>query len=159
MVKDKKNNANSVTCPAFTFKTEKELEDAVCEAIKKSECPVCRRLFCTECTIPQGSGLNCHEQQSVGWGELGHAQSSGLSCNERQRINWYEKRTERSMLRKLGPRISSTRHSQSKFNGRRMGDIPQTSSRSVFFITTTLIYDRRKRNLIVNITSNIYFFI
>ncbi|XWS12247.1 hypothetical protein CRYUN_Cryun37aG0073100 [Craigia yunnanensis] len=117
---------------AFTLETEKELEDDVCEAIKKSECPVCRRLSCTECTIPQGSGLNCHEQQSIDWGELGHAQSSGLGCNERQRINWYEKRTKHSMLRKPGRMMSSTRHSQSKFNGRRMGDIPQTSSSSEF---------------------------
>ena len=93
MVKDKKNNANSVTCPAFTFKTEKELEDAVCEAIKKSECPVCHRLSCTECIIPQGSVLNCYEKQWIDWDEVrrGHPQSSGLSCNEQQRINRNEK--------------------------------------------------------------------
>ncbi|XP_022777245.1 protein SUPPRESSOR OF GENE SILENCING 3-like, partial [Durio zibethinus] len=130
-----------VTCPDFNFKeledaaceAFKELEDAVCEPIKKSECPVCHRLSCTECAIPRHSGLNCLEQQWIDWDELGRgqAQSSGLICNKQQRINRDMKGREHSMVKKPS-RIRSTRHPQSKFNGRRMGDIPQTSSRNKF---------------------------
>ncbi|XVE51762.1 hypothetical protein DITRI_Ditri02bG0066800 [Diplodiscus trichospermus] len=111
---------------AFNFKTEKELKDDVCEAVKKSECRVCHRLSCTECAVPQGSGLNCQEQKREDWEELGrgHLQSSEHSCKEQQWIN--EKEREHSMARK--PRLRSRRRQYSKFNGIRMGDIPQTSS-------------------------------
>ncbi|XVF25314.1 hypothetical protein REPUB_Repub13aG0202700 [Reevesia pubescens] len=103
---------------AFKFKTEKKLKDAVCEAIKTSECPVCHRLSCTECIIPQVSGLNRHEQQCFDRDELGrgHAQSSGLQCNEQQR----EPRGRRLTRRFI------------RFNGNRLGDIPKTSSSSEF---------------------------
>ncbi|XWS16089.1 hypothetical protein CRYUN_Cryun34aG0055800 [Craigia yunnanensis] len=116
---------------AFIFKTEKELKDAACEAIKKSECPICHRLSCTECTIPQGSGLNCHEQQWFDSEELGrvYPQSSGRSCNEQKWINRDEKERVAENLMPWIPRWRRpTIHSRFNFNGRRMGEIPQTSS-------------------------------
>ncbi|KAK6284230.1 hypothetical protein POUND7_003182 [Theobroma cacao] len=124
---------------AFNFKTLKDQEVAVAEAFKKSACPVCHKLSCTECTIPQDSGLNCLEKQWIDWDELrrGQAQSSGLSCNEQQRINWDEKGREHSMA--WSPRWSGpTGHYQPKFKGRRTGDIPRNTSSNESHAKTSL---------------------
>ncbi|XP_021294352.1 protein SUPPRESSOR OF GENE SILENCING 3-like [Herrania umbratica] len=137
---------------AFNFKIVKDQEDAAAEAFNKSACPVCHRLSFTECNIPQGSGLNCHEKHWIDWDEIGRgqAESSGLSCNEQRRINWDEKGRKHSMA--WSPRWSRpTGRYQPKFKGRRKGDIPQITSSNEFHAKTS---SRFENVLIAGIGNN-----
>ncbi|PIA43226.1 hypothetical protein AQUCO_02000574v1 [Aquilegia coerulea] len=38
-------------------------------AVKDSECPHCRRMFCAQCKVPWHTGINCKDFQKLGKGE------------------------------------------------------------------------------------------
>lgn len=104
--------------------SEKELEEAASEAIKKPECAVSHELSNPERTISQVSGIHdpwsfCQQRSA----RLPTQQRFG--CVEQQRINLYDKVRDRFKCRK-----PTGWHN---IKGRRVGDVPQTSSRSVFF--------------------------
>ncbi|CAK9134217.1 unnamed protein product [Ilex paraguariensis] len=39
--------------------------------IRESECPICRRLFCAQCSVPWHSGIGCEEFQRLNEDERG----------------------------------------------------------------------------------------
>ncbi|XP_059644424.1 E3 ubiquitin-protein ligase RSL1-like [Cornus florida] len=47
------------------------VNDGFGEAIRESECPVCRRLFCAQCYIPWHPGVECEEYQRLNEDERG----------------------------------------------------------------------------------------
>ncbi|GMI91705.1 hypothetical protein HRI_002839800 [Hibiscus trionum] len=98
--------------------SERELGNAACEAIKTPECPLCNRLSCTECTIPH-QGLVIPEPRVINLAKRGKQRPrQRFSCIEQQRINRDDKGRGRFQGRKP----------TGSFRGRRMGDVPQTSS-------------------------------
>ncbi|KAL4332796.1 hypothetical protein GQ457_07G030640 [Hibiscus cannabinus] len=111
--------------------SEKEFENAACEAIKTPECPVCNRFSCTECTsTTPHHGLVIPEAEPLVIKPLERAKQRPrlrFSCIEQQRINWDDKGRGRFQWRKPTAR----------FRGRRMGDVPQTSSSNEFHPKTS----------------------
>ncbi|KAJ6934409.1 hypothetical protein NC651_009438 [Populus alba x Populus x berolinensis] len=47
------------------------IDDNEDEAIRESECPVCHRLFCAQCSVPWHSGIECEEFQRLNEDERG----------------------------------------------------------------------------------------
>ncbi|KAA3489207.1 protein SUPPRESSOR OF GENE SILENCING 3-like protein [Gossypium australe] len=108
--------------------SEKELEDAASEAIKKPECVDSHGLSNTECTISHVSGIHkprsFNKQEPARW-----RTQQRFGYVEQQRINWDDNGRDRFKWRK-----PTGWHD---IRGRRVGDVPQTSSSNEFHAKTS----------------------
>ncbi|KAG8494624.1 hypothetical protein CXB51_012010 [Gossypium anomalum] len=108
--------------------SEKELEDAASEAIKKPECVVSHGLSNTECSISHASGIHeprlFNKQGSTRW-----RTQQRFGYVEQQRINWDDNGRDSFKWRK-----PTGWHN---IRGRRVGDVPQTSSSNEFHAKTS----------------------
>ncbi|MFQ6654513.1 hypothetical protein Gotur_025466 [Gossypium turneri] len=108
--------------------SEKELEDAASEANQKLECLVSHGLSNTECAISHVSEI--HEPQSFNkQGSARWRPQQRFGYIEQQRINWDDKGRDRFRWRK-----PTGWHN---IRGRRVGDVPQTSSSNEFHAKTS----------------------
>ncbi|XP_017604182.2 protein SUPPRESSOR OF GENE SILENCING 3-like [Gossypium arboreum] len=108
--------------------SEKELEDAASEAIKKPECVVSHGLSNTECTISHASGI--HEPRSFNkQGSARWRTQQRFGYVEQQRINWDDNGRDRFEWRK-----PTGWHN---IRGRKVEDVPQTSSSNEFHAKTS----------------------
>ncbi|KAK8584932.1 hypothetical protein V6N13_138875 [Hibiscus sabdariffa] len=101
-------------------------ENAAYEATTKPGCPVCNGLSCMECTIPH-QGSEIPEPQVINFTERARQRfHPRFNCTEPQRIKGNDKGRERFQVSKPTGR----------FSGRRMEDVPQTSSSNEFHART-----------------------
>ncbi|XP_056166712.1 E3 ubiquitin-protein ligase RSL1-like [Syzygium oleosum] len=54
------------------------------EAVRESECPNCRRLFCAQCRVPWHAGIECQQFQRLKEGERGREDIMLLKLAEKQ---------------------------------------------------------------------------
>ncbi|MBA0866863.1 hypothetical protein Goshw_025132 [Gossypium schwendimanii] len=108
--------------------SEKELEDAASEANQKLECLVSHGLSNTECAISHVSEI--HEPQPFNkQGSARWRPQQRFGYIEQQRINWDDKGRDRFRWRKPT--------GWNNIRGRRVGDVPQTSSSNEFHAKTS----------------------
>ncbi|KAA8542026.1 hypothetical protein F0562_023178 [Nyssa sinensis] len=65
-------NIQVVSCPGFELQRRagaRRLQ--ISDPQRKSECPICRRLFCAQCYVPWHSGVECEEFQRLNEDERG----------------------------------------------------------------------------------------